>query len=398
VKRAALLLLGAIAASCGGDLEFQIEDPWPQPALLPPVTGPRLAFTNSGDDTISFVDLATLAPIAKVPVGIFPIEREGPHHLVASDDGRHLFVGISNTVPLSASGPHGSHGTGTADGYLLKVDAITGREIARARVSKSPGDVRFDPSKANVWQSHFNYAQAVATASSGGQLADLDSYLVATSPETMERKAEVRICSGGHGIGFSPDGSTIYVSCSLSDELAVVNAADHAVTRVPIAPNPGFPPLPVYYPYALTVSPSNGRVWVSAQQGPRGLYVYDPATRSMIDGAKIATDGAPVFGDFLSDGSRFYVVTQHPDRLLEIDPATSMVLRDLDLEPAGCVNAHLVTLSPDERSLWIVCEGDQVRTPGTLEVLARDTFEESAEVKLGLYPDDLTICPMPEGM
>ena len=74
----------------------------PTPAVAGEV---RLVVTNNLDDTVSIVSWSALkrggdgAEVARFPVGLVPLEREGPHHVDVVDDGRFAFVGISNVVP-----------------------------------------------------------------------------------------------------------------------------------------------------------------------------------------------------------------------------------------------------------------------------------------------------------
>src|SRR5690606_27076875 len=107
------------------------------------------------------------------------------------------------------------------------------------------------------------------------------------------------ICPAGHGIGFAPDGSEAYVSCGLSDELAIVDTTDFSVRRVPVAPDAGVLLESRYEPYALTVAP-DGKVWVSNQHfvpntatGPRdnrGIVVVDPRAGVVVEELAIDTE------------------------------------------------------------------------------------------------------------
>jgi len=401
----------AVLAACGtaddGQYVFAQGDPWPQRSLLPAVTGPRLAITNSGDDTLSFVDPVSFTEIARIPIGRNPAEPEGPHHLAATRDGATLFVGISNTVPVNASGPHGSHGTGTVEGYLLEVDALTGRQRRWTRVHRSPGDVRLEPGGARVWQSHYDLV-GIAKALEGmsrepdldpekeaAWFAKMDSMVVVTDVATMERIAEFSICPAGHGIAFDPARELTWISCGFSDEVAAIDATTFAVTRVPVADDPGVPPTPRYEPYALAVAPG-GDVWISnTGRINTGLRVVDPDLLSEVPERRIPTAGIPLFGSFLRDGSRYFVVTQKPDMLLAVDPTTASVEAEIDLSPLGCLNAHTAVLSPDEEAIWIVCEGDHLSLPGTLERLDRRTLEPTGHLVLGLFPDDVVLVPEP---
>lgn len=399
VAGAAAVALAAGCSQTADDLDY-----WPQPSLLPAFEGPRLGITNSGDDTLSFVDPITFTEIARVPVGAFPVEIEGPHHLAPSSDGRFVFIGISNTVDpnASAEGPHGSHGLGAADGYLLKIDAATGREVARRRVERSPGDIRLEPGTNRIWQSHydlFTVAESLEQYGSGKiatwkeVLERSTSSLIITDGETMNRVARIPACPAGHGIAFSPDGREAYVSCGFSDEVAIVDTRTFEVARVPVGPSPGELMSSRYAPYAVTVAP-NGLVWVSnGHRESLGLRVVDPVARREIPELALDTAGLPLFGRFTADGSRLFMVTQKPDQLLVIDPSTSLLMETVELSPLGCLNAHGVILSPDEAELYIVCEGDHLVEPGSLERLDARTLEATGHLELGLFPDDVVWIP-----
>jgi YVTN family beta-propeller protein len=406
---AALLLVGCADGS--GGLDFALDEAFPAASFLPPASGPRLVVTNSGDDTLSFVDPVSFTEIARVPVGVFPMELEGAHHVAPTPDGRFLFVGIANTVDrgAQASGPHGSHGTGATPGYLLKIDARTGRQIQRARVDRSPGDVRMQPGGRRVWQSHYDLVTVAEVLEEEGSAAYDRAYektwsaAIVTDVDTMERIARVPICPAGHGIGFSPDGGEAYVTCGLSDELAIVDTGDFSVRRVPVAPDAGRLGEARHEPYALTVAP-DGRVWVSNThlgRNPvdptqwidnRRIVVVDPRAGAVVEGLVVDLEGTPYFGSFTADGSRFFVVEQAPDRLHAIDPATATIVRTAELG-AACQNAHAAVLSPDERAIWVVCEGDRVASPGALLRFDADTLQQTGAVEVGIFPDDVVWLP-----
>ena len=146
-------------------------------------------------------------------------------------------------------------------------------------MKRSPGDIRFQPDGRRIWQSHFDLVTVFELTSSEEPFepSDLDSFLVGTNPDTLRIEKQVRVCPAGHGIAFSADGAQVYVSCYMSDELAIVDIESEDVRRVRLGPQAGEPPLPRYQPYAVAVSPADGRVFVSdTGTGVRGLRVFDP--------------------------------------------------------------------------------------------------------------------------
>src|SRR3954465_14931448 len=109
----ALVALVAIAAFIGctkhGDTNwiYSTDPHWPSRTIVPPNTNGFLVTTNNLEDTLTFLDAQTLVPLGTLPVGLNPVELEGPHHLVTSNDGQFLFIGLTATFPTNAAGPHG---------------------------------------------------------------------------------------------------------------------------------------------------------------------------------------------------------------------------------------------------------------------------------------------------
>ena len=48
---------------------------------------------------------------------------------------------------------------------------------------------------------------------------------------TMTRLSLTQVCAEGHGEGLSADGKTLYVTCALLDQLAVVDVAIRRIRR-----------------------------------------------------------------------------------------------------------------------------------------------------------------------
>src|SRR4051812_14812824 len=89
---ALVAIVTAIGCTKHGDTNWiYSSDPhWPPRTVVPANTSGFLVTTNNLDDTLSFLDAQTLAPLATLPVGLNPVELEGPHHLVTSNDGQFL--------------------------------------------------------------------------------------------------------------------------------------------------------------------------------------------------------------------------------------------------------------------------------------------------------------------
>lgn len=381
----ALILLCACGCS---DVTYSIDDPWPDPTSYPEIGDGKVIVTNSGDDTLSWLDLETLEPVFRSPVGRVPPEREGPHHGAALADGSAYFIGISNVVPAGGSGPHGSHGTGTVPGYLLKYDGATHRLVGEVLVDRSPGDVRLTPDERYVLQSHFDLLRITEVLSQGGDPETMNSALAIVDPIRMERVALVSVCPAAHGIAIAADSSEAYITCWATDELARVTLTPpFPVVRFPIAGTPTPPPAPpIHEPYSAAVNPADGKVWVSCLKTGE-IRIFDPAAGAW-ESEAISVGPAPFFGDFTDDG-RFLVPRQGANQLAVVDVATKSVLEQVAL-PESCQKPHAVLVLPTGRA-GIVCEGNHV-DPGTVLRVALDgTLRVEAAYEVGVFPDDLVL-------
>ncbi|MBN1208894.1 MAG: hypothetical protein JXB05_28810 [Myxococcaceae bacterium] len=378
------------------ELEYGLDPAWPAPTPLPPI-GPagRVVITNSLEDTLSLLDLDTMGSpewgeLARIPVGLNPVELEGPHHTAASPDGAFYYVGISNYVPGAGSGPHGTHGAGTADGYCLKMDASTNTLVGSVRVDRNPGDVIISQDGRTLYQTHFDLLKIADVARRGGTEQEMDARLAIIDAETMARPQMVSVCPAPHAVRLSPDDRRAYIAC-WSDEVAIVelDQPNYPVTRVKVAANAGNAVSPRHEPYALTLSPT-GAVWVSSLRS-RAVHYLDPTTLSMDPTRTVFLSGPPMFGDVTADGRILYMPYQGIDALAIIDTSNPAAVPDeIPLSPSGCVNVHQVELTPDERHGLVVCEGDHVG-PGTFHVVDLTEKKVVKTVLVGVFPDSVAI-------
>ncbi len=389
--RVTFVTLLGLVASCGETLVFDQDQHWPTPTDVPTV-GPAgmVLVTNSGDDSVSWIDLGNLdAEPYQMPVGLLPPEREGPHHGAVAKDGKSFFVGLSNYVPGSGSGPHGSHGTGSVPGSLLEYDVATAELIGEARVDRSPGDVRLTPDGARVVQTHFDLLKIQEVADLEGPITDMFAPLAIIDADSMDVTL-VPVCPAPHGVQVSADSSKAYVACWASDELGIVDLDSHAVTRFPVGTAPMDPTSPTYEPYAIAVHPVDGTVWVSNLKGG-DLRIFDPEAGAWdtVRGP-VAVGGAPFFGEFSADGAYFYVPVQAANALVVVDTVTGDVIASLNFQVEVCRSPHAVLLTPDEKSVLVVCEGDHI-APGTVAVVNIQNPATPAPTKsipVGVFPDD----------
>jgi DNA-binding beta-propeller fold protein YncE len=394
MRQAVILMLCA----CQPNVQFGANPgTFPPPQPLAFASQPRFAVTVNLADELAYVSADGQMPqlYGEMPVGDVPVELEGPHHIAASPDGKYLYVNLSNYVPGTGSGPHGSHGTGTVPGSLLKIDARTSEKVAEVLVDRSPGDVILSKDGKLAFVTHYDLLRLQAQLIAGDPPEKGFSAVAIVDTERMTRLSLTPVCPTAHGEGLSADEKTLYVSCALSDELAlldVTNPSKPAVKlKLPVGPAPGPAGTPSYAPYALSVHPTDGTVWISDNTSA-DVRVFDPATMQMDASKTVFTGGVSMFSAFTSDGKSFYVPHQGDDRVTWVNTA-DLSQQILSLPRSVCINAHALVMAPGDESAVVVCEGDHKSTPGTVVTLNLEGFFVVGAVPVGLFPDGAAWLP-----
>jgi YVTN family beta-propeller protein len=214
----------------------------------------------------------------------------------------------------------------------------------------------------------------------------------------MRRLSMIRVCPTTHGMGLSPDEKTLYVTCSQSDELAVLDVSDPAaptvIKRIPVGPAPGPTTDPAYVPYALSVHPQDGTVWVSNNR-TGDVRVYDPASGQMDPAKVVFLGGVAMFGSFTPDGRAILVPYQGADRLAAIEVAT-LIKTDVPMPAGSCLNAHAFRLAPSGTDGVLVCEGNKLDKPGTVVGVTLQPLVATGFVSVGMFSDGAAwIAPAP---
>jgi YVTN family beta-propeller protein len=393
----ATLLVGA---GCGGDDGPKVNDvpfageafPPAKPSFSLP-NGPYALVTNSGSDDLSVLDVTTGTELARVPVGLNPLDHDGPHHLAVDAAHGYVFVALSYPLPTLAPGPHAAHASGSAKGKLVRLDLPSLTRSAVAPTDTNPGDVVVSDDGARLVVSHYDLRRAVTLASQGidAQRADLlvwdTSKLAANTPPSAA--TAIPVCIAPHGVILDkPRGDHAYVACYGEDALAVVDftASPPTVARIPVGPSPGAPAQPSYGPYALTLSADGQAIFVGDTEG-RDLRRFDVSTQSMADEA-FAAGGAVYFSAVRADGVAF-VPVQTPDQLLRVNTATMQAEATRTFDATECRAPHEAWVRPNGDVL-LVCEGDHVATSHVL-VVDGETLATKAVWPVGVYPDKIVV-------
>ncbi|WP_437774662.1 YncE family protein [Sorangium sp. So ce1097] len=397
-------LAAATLASCGEPdpiIETHYEayegDAYPnrRPKIVIPEGGMAVV-SDSRSDTFSLISLATGERFGVHAVGRDPVTIDGPHHVVVDRSRKAFYTALSYPSLIGAVGPHASHGSSVMAGYVQKLALDDMRPLGQVRVEANPGDIVISEDGSRLVVSHFDLQRAIKNAGdveaarSSIVVIDPDEVLPSGSPEPVR----IPVCITAHGVALSrPDGARAYVACYGEDVLTVVDLTDPTaeVERVPVGPSPAVFE-PSYGPYAAVMSPDQKTIAVSNVRS-KDVRFFDVESGEFRDPDTIATlFGSPYFVAWSPDSSRIYVPMQAPDAITVIDVAagnTALAYRDLS---QVCDRPHIADLD-GTGALFVVCEGDQIATPGRVLRLDPETLETLSDAEVGLYPDAFVRVP-----
>ena len=306
-----------------------------------PPSSPLLLVGNKGEDTVSFIDLASGEELARVPTS-----HTAPHEIAIDPTGTRAAVvnygdndidifdiasrRIEETVDLGENTrPHGivwlpdSRILATTEGGRGMVELQPDGIIGSGGYAEEFWIVRAIPTDADG--THMlatdNAGTVAYTANLGDRTVsriDLDKGIV-THTATAGLQPE--------GIALTPNGTELWVSARGSNEVYVLDARDLSELAV----------IPVgRFPLRLLISP-DGRHAVTSNLLDGSVTVIDTSTREVTRTIEVAGDAASqqVTLLFSEDGSRLYVAETGTDTVAEIDFASGELLRRLNAGDQG---------------------------------------------------------------
>jgi YVTN family beta-propeller protein len=313
-----------LACAPAGSSAQQAAEP---PRSGGPGVGGTLLIGNKGENTVSFVDLASGRELGRSATGRMP------HEIAVSPDGRQAAVvayggrtidifDIASrtrvrTIDLSPNeGPHGI--VWLSDGRIL---ATAERSQSLAIVDTRRGD---SVSAISTGQQG-THMVAVSPDARRAYTANIGSGTVSVLDLAAGTKlADIAVGGNPEGIALTPDGRTLWVG---DLQRARVQAFD-AESRERLAELRTGP-----VPIRVVASP-DGRWIVTSNLGCGCLTVIDARTRAVVREIAVAGTEASrqVTLIFSGDGRRLYAAETGRDRIAEIDLDSGRVLRRL---PAG---------------------------------------------------------------
>jgi YVTN family beta-propeller protein len=323
---AAALILCLSSAACG-------EEPPPVAA-----TGPVLLIGNKGEDTVSFVDLATGKELGRSPTGRMP------HEIAISPDGKQAAVvayggktidlfdvatrAKLKTIDLSPNeGPHGI--AWLKDGRII---VTTERSQSITVVDPAAGVVTASI-KTDQQGTHM---VAVTADGTTAYTANIPAGTVSVIDLRGGKKLrDIQVGGRPEGIALSKDDLVLWVGDLAGSRVQAFDTA--TFERLAEIKTGGVP-------IRVATSP-DGKWIVTSNLEAGGLTIIDAATRKHV--RDVTLSGEQAAGQvtilFSEDGSRLYAAETSRDTIAEVELATGKVLRRL---PAGKNGDGLAIANP----------------------------------------------------
>lgn len=336
-----------LAVACGGAADGA-ED------------APRLYVTSGFTDEIHVLDARNGATLRTISLNRRRTETDEPHGVAISPDGRHWYATLA-------------HGHPTLWKYETDGDRLIGRlqlDIpGAARVGLTPdGSRAFIP---DYWRGGPGEESHVA-------VVDLHDLTVAALPV---------VCPAPHHAAVDPAGTRVAVTCSLSDEIVLMDAASAAIlTRVPAGPVPAAAGAPRYTPMNVAWSPDGARFFAT-MAGSGEVRAF---SRAGDPGGAVAVGRMPAQIAGSADGRVLVVANRRGGSVSVLDPAALAEVRRIEL--AGAAFPHGVALDPAGEVAYVTWEG-RIGEPGGVAALRIGTGELLWRREVGVFTLGIAYLP-----
>ena len=190
---------------------------------------------NSGSNSVTIIDPSTQRVVEEVGVG------NNPTGLAFRTYYDYLYVANPGSDTVSV------------------IYTPTNRVVATIPVGNGPVNVLVTPiqPESRIFVANFF----------GGTLSEIDP-----STNTVKNTIPLQDCSQPIGLTFNSHDNYIYITCSGSNNVYVMDINGNRITAIDVG----------YYPLDITVNPFNGFVYVS-NQGSHTVSVIDPSLNPVVD-------------------------------------------------------------------------------------------------------------------
>jgi YVTN family beta-propeller protein len=285
-------------------------------ARAPRMPAAGLYVTNEKSGNLTVIDLATLTPVATIPLG------KRPRGIAASPDGSRLYVALSGS-PAAGPGVDESKlppPDRSADGIGV-VDLDQGKLVTVIRSGTDPEQLTVSPDGTRVFVANEDAAQLTVLDVASGAMAA--SYKVGAEPE---------------GVTVQPGTNRVWVTSEDAGAVYVIDLdAKKVVGSVPVGPRPR----------SIAFLPDGSRAYVPSENGGT-LTEIDVKRLKPIRTIRLGEGIRPMGTRMSRDGRRLYVSTGRSRKVFVLDTTTDRIVSSVDAGP----RPWGIALAPDGARLF----------------------------------------------
>ena len=237
-----LLVFESGALAAGPVAEIGVGE---QPAHVVASADGRAFVTQSGENSVAVVDLASKKVVGTVATGRYP------HGLRISPDGKEIYVadveeGSVSVISLSEMKETARIPVGAApvqvgftpdgakvfvslrdENKVAVIDTKTRQVLAKIEVGRKPIQVFVTPDGSRVY------------AANQGDEADPDDTVSVIDVASLQVVKTIQTGKGAHGVSISPDGSRVFITNIVAGTVSVIDeAARSVVATIPVGSGP----------------------------------------------------------------------------------------------------------------------------------------------------------------
>jgi YVTN family beta-propeller protein len=309
-------------------------------AAAPETTEPVLVVANKHDDTLSFINLASLEVMETIPTG------PNPHEMAITPDQRIIY--LSNYAP-----------PGNTISVIDLVQRKHIKQIPTGDYTRIHGATMAPDGK-----------HAYFTAGQTGFVVEVDT---ATHEVTRGIPTHGTI---SHMVLVSPDGTRLYTANITSENVSVIDrASGELLTQIPCGPGVE----------GMAFTPDGKQLWALNQTGG-SITIIDTATHAPLE--TFACPGMPVRILFTGDGARAYIPGWIEEGVLIVLDVAAR--KELARVRVGRFAIGIV-LSPDGTRAFVGCEHND-----GVHVVNTETLTVEKVIATGNGPDPMMLWYPPE--
>ncbi len=313
-------------------------------------TEERLYVTSGFTDEVLQLDPATGRIVQRVSLDRRPHDVDEPHGIAIAPDSRHWYATVA-------------HGEPSLWKFELPDNRLVGRlglaMAGAARIGITPDSRRaFIP----------DYFR-----SGGGN----DSHVTVVTLRDLTVVERLTVCPGPHDAQVDAGGSLVAITCSLGDEIVIIDAETlDVVARFPVDEEPGPAGSPRFKPLNAVWSRGADTLFVSLHLAGE-VRMFDISGRQL---GAVTVEAGPAQLALSPDGGTL-VTANRKDRSASIVDVQTLSARRVAVEGE---HPHGVTIEPGGRTAFLTYEGD-VRHPGGVAAIDLDSGTVVWQAEAGAY-------------